>query len=91
MHQEIKQQNPEPVKKADLQRHEILELSDMDCRTIMLTKFVEIHLELKIFIKELDTIKSDTESFSPNIRNKKRILVLITPIYHCNGSSSKRN
>lgn len=91
MHQEIKQQNPEPVKKADPQRHEILELSDMNCRTIMLTKFVEINLELKIFIKELDTIKSDTESFSSNIRNKKRILVLITPIYHCNGSSSKGN
>lgn len=41
----------------------------------MLTKFMEINLELKIFIKELDTIKSDTESFSPNIRNKKRILL----------------
>lgn len=57
----------------------------------MLIKFMEINLELKNFSRKLDPIKSDTERFSFNIRNKKRIVALIIPIYHCTGSSSKGN
>lgn len=61
----------------------------MDCGTTMLTKFIEIDLELKNFSRELAAVKSDTECFPLNIRNKKRIFALITPTYHCTRDSSK--
>lgn len=70
MHQEIKQHNLKPAEKVDPQRYQMLELLDINWRTIMLTKFMEINLEHKNFIRELDTVKSDMSG------TRKRCLLL---------------
>lgn len=77
-----KQRKPEPAKKQTPETP-VLELSDMDYRTTMLTKFMEINLKCKHPSRELDTIKSETQCFPPNIRNKKRIFAIVTFIYPC--------
>lgn len=64
------------MEKVDPQRHQMLELSDLDCIATRLTKFMEINLELKIFIGELDTIMSDTECLPLTLKTRKGCLLL---------------